>query len=577
MATSKKKNNIKVQGIDKAPTGIMGLDEITNGGFPRGRTTLICGGPGCGKTVFATEFLVKGAVEFNEPGAFITFEESEEELTENVRSLGFDLNELKKDKKLIIDHILVNKGDFQDSGSYDLEGLFVRIGHAIDSIKAKRIVLDTVESLFSGFDNDALMRNELKRLFTFLKKKKVTAVITGEKGIGDLLSRKGFEEYVSDCVVVLDNRVEEQVATRRLRIVKYRGSTHGTNEYPFIIDHKGIAVLPITSLTLKHEVSMERVSSGIKELDSMLSGKGFFRGSSVLISGTAGTGKTIVASSFANAACQRGEKVLYLAFEESPNQLIRNMQSVNLDLESHVKKGRLLIHAERPTLFGLEMHLVAIHKMIKEFKPDILVMDPITNLIRVGKISEVKNMLMRLIDFLKVEGVTAMLTALIEPGDNEAMTDYGVSSLIDTWILLRDLEIDGERNRGIYILKSRGMAHSKQIREFIIGDDGVDIIDVYLGPAGILTGSARASHALNLQSELEQSDMDIKQRQRELERKRKVMESQIAAIQAAYESEADELSRHITREMDHREKVSTITKELKKLRGANGRGNSEKN
>jgi circadian clock protein KaiC len=577
MAKSKKNSNIKVQGIEKAPTGIMGLDEITGGGFPRGRTTLLCGGPGCGKTIFATEFIVRGVMEYGEPGVFVSFEESEQELTENVRSLGFDLDELKKNKKLHIDHILVHKGDFQDSGSFDLEGLFVRIGHAIDSIGAKRVVLDTIETLFFGFENETLLRNELKRLFTFLKKKKVTAVITGEKGVGDMLSRKGFEEYVSDCVIMLDNRVEDQVATRRLRIVKYRGSTHGTNEYPFIIDHNGIAVLPITSLTLRHEVSLERVSSGIKELDSMLSGKGFFRGSSVLISGTAGTGKTILSSSFADAACKRGEKVLYLAFEESPNQLIRNMKSVNLNLEKHVKKGNLLIHAERPTLFGLEMHLVAIHKMIMEFKPDILVMDPITNLIRVGKISEVKSMLMRLIDFLKVNEITAMLTALIEPGDNEAMTDYGVSSLIDTWILLRDLEIDGERNRGIYILKSRGMSHSKQIREFIIGDDGVDIIDVYLGPAGILTGSARAAHALNLQSQLEQSDLDIKQRQRELERKRKLMESQIQAIQAAYESEADEVSRHISRELEHREKVSNITTELKKLRGTNGQRNSTKN
>ena len=476
--------------IEKAKTGIHGLDEITAGGLPQGRPTLICGGPGCGKTLFAMEFIVRGATLFNEPGVFMTFEEKTDELIDNVASLGFDLKKLQQQKKIKLDYVYIQRSEIEETGEYDLDGLFIRLEHAIDSIGAKRVVLDTIENLFAGLSNEAILRAELRRLFQWLKEKKVTAVITGEKGDG-ILTRHGLEEYVSDCVILLDHRVIDQVSTRRLRIIKYRGSVHGTNEYPFLIDEEGISVLPVTSLRLGKDVSTERVSSGIPALDEMLGGKGYYRGSSILISGTSGTGKTTMASMFAKAACQRNERCLFFAFEESPKQIIRNMKSVGLDLEPFIKKKLLEFHSYHPTEHGLEMHLVNIHKLLRNFKPQVVILDPITNLISVGMVREVKSMLMRLIDILQSQNITILFTALSLDTTLTERTDEGISSLVDAWLLLRDIEMNGERNRGLYIMKSRGMKHSKQVREFLITDKGVDLVDIYLGPDGILVGSAR--------------------------------------------------------------------------------------
>jgi circadian clock protein KaiC len=460
--------------LPKARTGIPGLDEITGGGLPKGRPTLVCGGPGCGKTLLAMEFLVRGATQFGEPGAFIAFEETGEELAQNVRSLGFDLDRLVEQKKIALDHVRVEPAEIEETGEYDLEGLFLRLGLAIDAVGAKRVVLDTIEALFGGFANAALLRAELRRLFRWLKNRGVTAVITGERGDGSL-TRQGLEEYVSDCVILLDHRVTEQVSTRRMRIVKYRGTHHGTSEYPFLIDEKGISVMPITSVQLDHEASDERVSSGIPRLDAMLGGEGYFRGSSILVSGTAGTGKSTLAASFARAAAKRGERVLYLAFEESPRQLLRNMRSVGLDLAPAVNKGLLRIHAARPTLHGLEMHLVQIHKMVQEFDPAAVVVDPISNFSSSGTAADAQAMLLRLVDFLKSRQVTALMTHLTGGGKAVEATDVGISSIIDTWLLLRDIESAGERNRGLNVLKSRGMKHSNQIREFLITAEGIQL------------------------------------------------------------------------------------------------------
>ncbi|MFD2146946.1 circadian clock protein KaiC [Mucilaginibacter antarcticus] len=441
--------------LPKTPTGIIGLDEITMGGLPTGRPTLICGSAGCGKTLFSLEFIVRGALQFDEPGVFIAFEEKANELATNVASLGFDLNQLQQEKKIKIDYIHVDKSEIEETGEYDLEGLFIRLGYAIDSIGAKRVVLDTIENLFAGLSNQAILRAELRRLFQFLKEKGVTAIITGERGESSL-TRQGLEEYVSDCVILLDHRIINQISTRRLRIVKYRGSVHGTNEYPFLIDREGISVLPVTSLYLDKEVSHEIVTSGIDSLDAMMSKGGFYKGSSILVSGTAGTGKTSVASTFVDEACKQGDSCLYFAFEESPNQIIRNMRSIGMDLKTHVDKGSLKFHASRPTLYGLEMHLVAIHKAIQKFKPQVVVLDPITNLITVGTVSDVKSMLVRLIDFLQEEQITVMFTALTLNTVVNEQTDEGVSSLVDAWLLIKDIESNGERNRGLYIMKSRG-------------------------------------------------------------------------------------------------------------------------
>jgi circadian clock protein KaiC len=528
--------------LEKTPTGISGLDEITMGGLPKGRPSLICGGPGCGKTLFSLEFIVRGLQEFGDPGVFIAFEEKADELAMNVASLGFDLEQLQESKLLKIDYIHIDKSEIEETGEYDLEGLFIRLGHAIDTVGAKRVVLDTIENLFAGLSNQAILRAELRRLFQFLKDKGVTAIITGERGESSL-TRQGLEEYVSDCVILLDHRIIDQISTRRLRIVKYRGSLHGTNEYPFLIDEEGITVLPVTSLLLDKEVSSDIVSSGIDALDKMLGKGGFFRGSSILMSGTAGTGKTSVAATFADAACKRKERCLYFAFEESPQQIVRNMRSVGLDIQRHIDKGYLQFHASRPTLFGLEMHLVAIHKAIKKFKPDVVVLDPITNLITVGTVSEVKSMLVRLIDFLQQEQITAMFTALSLNNMINEQTDEGVSSLVDAWMMIRDIEINDERNRGLYIMKSRGMKHSNQVREFVITNKGLDLIEVYVGPEGVLTGSAREAQMLLEETGEVLHTHAMSRKDREIVRKRKVLEAKIESLRNEFESTEEELNK----------------------------------
>jgi circadian clock protein KaiC len=518
--------------LPKAPTGIAGLDDITGGGLPRGRPTLVCGGPGCGKTLLAAEFLIRGATQFGEPGAFVSFEETGEELAQNVRSLGFDLEALVEDKKLALDYVRVEPAEIIEAGEYDFEGLFLRLGLAIDSVGAKRIVLDTIESLFGGFTNQALLRSELRRLFRYLKDRGVTALITGERGEGSL-TRQGLEEYVSDCVILLDHRVTDQLSTRRMRIVKYRGSTHGTNEYPFLIDERGISVLPVTGLTLDHTVSDERVSSGIPRLDTMLGGKGYYRGSSILVSGTAGTGKTSIAAHFARETARRGERVLLLAFEESPSQLVRNMRSIGVELQPLVNKGLIRIHASRPTLFGLEMHLVQIHKMIAEFEPSAVIVDPISNLIDSGTQQDARSMLLRLVDFLKAKRITALFTHLTSGAAAREATDVGISSLVDTWLLLRDIELAGERNRGLYVLKSRGMPHSNQIREFLITPEGVQLEDVYVGPEGVLTGSMRAAQEARDAAEALELQQEIEAKQREVDRLRTTLEIRLQDRDAA--------------------------------------------
>jgi circadian clock protein KaiC len=544
MSKTLKKNGSQLNGhlLPKTPTGILGLDEVTMGGLPKGRPTLICGDAGCGKTLMSIEFIVRGAVEFNEPGVFMAFEEKAEELAMNVASLGFDLEKLQKDKRIKLDHVHIDRSEIEETGEYDLDGLFIRLGYAIDSIGAKRVVLDTLENLFAGLKNDTILRTELRRLFHWLKEKGVTAIITGERGDGKL-TRQGLEEYVSDCVILLDHRVIDQISTRRLRIVKYRGSLHGTNEYPFLIDEEGISVLPVTSLKLEKDVSTERVSSGIKTLDNMVGNKGFYKGSSILVSGTAGTGKTSIAASFAYETCMQKKRCLYFAFEESPQQIIRNMRSINIDLQQHVNSGLLKFYASRPTLYGLEMHLVTMYKLIHKFKPDTVVLDPITNLITVGSVSEVKSMLIRLIDFLQAQQITVMFTALTLNTILSDQTDEGVSSLVDAWLLIKDIEYNGERNRGMYVMKSRGMKHSNQVREFIITDNGLDLVDVYLGPDGILTGSARETQQLNEKTGVAMRDYAVNRKDREVDRKRNLLESKIAGLRSEFESVEEELNK----------------------------------
>jgi circadian clock protein KaiC len=557
--------------LPKCTTGIQGLDEITGGGLPKGRPTLVCGGAGCGKTLLGIEFIVRGAMLHDEPGVFLAFEETAEELAQNVRSLGFDLEDLIEKKKLAVDYIHVERSEIEEAGEYDLEGLFIRLGYAIDSIGAKRVVLDTLETLFSGLSNVAILRAELRRLFRWLKDKGVTAVITAERGSGTL-TRHGLEEYVSDCVLLLDHRVEGQISTRRLRIVKYRGSSHSTNEFPFLIDEGGISVLPITSLHLQHKASSERISSGVSALDAMLGGPGFYRGSSVLVSGTAGLGKTSLACHAADACCQRGERCLYFAFEESEAQLLRNMRSIGLDLEPWVKKGLLRIQTGRPTMSGLEMHLASMHKQVEAFEPHLVVVDPISNFVSAGTASEASSMMMRLVDYLKSREITALFTNLNQSGGAVEQTEVDISSLIDTWLLLRDIELDGERNRGLYILKSRGMAHSNQIREFLLTDRGVQLTEVYLGPEGVLTGSARLAQEAKEKATAVQRSLEIETKRGELARRQQALEAQIAVLQLQFQTDKEEMELAITREQAYLEKLDQGRHEMARSRKADSNG-----
>jgi circadian clock protein KaiC len=556
--------------LPKCPTGIQGLDEITGGGLPRGRPTLVCGGAGCGKTLLAAEFLVRGAVQFGEPGVLMAFEETEAELTANVASLGFDLAGLVRRRKVVIDYVHIERSEVQESGEYDLEGLFVRLNHAIDTIGAKRVVLDTLEALFASLPNEAILRAELRRLFRWLKDKGVTAVITAERG-RDQLTRHGLEEYVSDCVILLDHRVNDQIATRHLRVVKYRGALHGTNEFPFLIGEEGISVLPITSLGLNHKISSDRIATGIPRLDAMLGGRGFFRGSSILLTGTPGTGKTIVSANFAHAAALRGERVLFFSFEESPNQIIRNMHSIGLRMEPLVKQGLLRFHSARPSLYGLEMHLATMFKEIATFQPHVVIVDPITSLMDAGADFESKGMVTRLIDYLKGGQVTSLFTSLTHGGHALQQSEMAMSSLMDSWLLLQDFEGNGERNRVLYVLKARGMAHSNQIREFLISDRGIDVVDAYIGPSGVLTGSARAAQTAREKAEALASQQEAARRKRELERKRAALERQISGLRSEHEASAEELRRIDEQVGTQTRLLTTERTELGRLRQADAK------
>jgi len=564
--------------LPKAPTGIIGLDEITGGGLPSGRPTLVCGSAGCGKTMLSMEFLVRGATQFGEPGVFMMFEENAAELTANVRSMGFDLDQLVKEKKIALDHVHIERSEIEETGEYDLEGLFIRLGHAIDSIGAKRVVLDTVEALFAGLPNHGILRAELRRLFRWLKNRGMTAIITGEKGEGNAITRYGLEEYVADCVITLDHRVTEQISTRRLRVLKYRGSAHGTNEYPFLIGERGISVLPITSLRLDHAAPAERLSTGIARLDEMLGRRGVFRGSSVLVSGSPGTGKSSLGATFADAACHRGERTLLFAYEESSAQILRNMRSIGMDLEPWVKQGLLQIHASRPALQGLEQHLVAMHDTVQAFRPAVVVVDPISNLTLERSDSEVKPTLMRLIDFLKQQQITTLFTSLTTGGSGTSAAEdsqVGVSSLMDTWLLLRNVEFNGERNRTLYVLKSRGMVHSNQVREFILSDAGIDLVDVYVGADRVLTGTARVTQAAHEHSAAELRQEDHERKLRQLASRQKAIQAQIAALHAEGEAEEAEVKFAIAQETLQEKNTQQNTAAMAQLRGGTKTNNGD--
>jgi circadian clock protein KaiC len=566
MAKKVKHRSQELTPLQKSPTGIQGLDEITGGGFPQGRTTIVCGGPGCGKTMLGIEFLVRGALEFNEPGVLMAFEETPEDIASNVASLGFDIEDLAAKKKLFLDYISVEPSEIEETGEYDLEALFIRLENAVETIGAKRVMFDTVEALFTGFANPGILRAEFRRLFRWLKDRGLTTVLTAERGEGTL-TRQGLEEYVSDCVILLDHRIKDQISARRMRIVKYRGTKHGADEYPFLIDEHGMSVLPITALQLNHTVSDERVSSGVPDLDEMLEGQGYFRGSTVLLSGTAGSGKTTLAASFADATCRRGERCLYIDFEESPNQVARNMKSVGIDLEPWSKKGLLFHEAWRPTQFGIEMHLLRIHKLIEEVKPQAVILDPITNLISSSSEKEVYSMLLRVIDSMKGLGITAVFVSLTGGGATLEGTNVGISSLTDTWILLRDIELNGERNRCLYVLKSRGMAHSNQLREFVMTDDGIQLVPAYIGAGGVLTGSSRVAQEAKEKADTLLRQQDAQNRQQQFNRKRLALQAQLESLQA----ELADLDREATETgLEERQRVAEL--KLDRDRMAESRG-----
>ena len=557
--------------FEKTPSGIKGLDEITDGGLPKGRPALVSGGPGCGKTLFAMEFIARGIIDYNEPGVFIAFEEKIDDLKRNFTSLGFDLEDLVKTKKLVLDHITIDRTEIEETGEYDLEGLFIRLGAMIDDVGAKRVAIDTLEAIFSGFANEAILRSELRRLFLWLKDRGITAVVTGERG-DRTITKYGLEEYVADCVITLDHRVTNQIATRRLRVVKYRGSIHGTDEYPFLISSEGISVLPITTMSLTHTASTERIATGISRLDTMLGAKGFYRGSSILVSGQAGTGKTSIAATFVNAACRRNEKCLLFIFEESESQFIRNMKSIGMDFEPWIKKGLLKFHAVRPTAYSLEMHLSMMIKLIDEFKPRVIAVDPISNLYPIGDDVQVRSMMMRLIDYAKSLQITGLFTNLSNDSASEAFslepTQMAVSSLMDAWLILKNIEGNGERNRVFSIIKSRGMAHSNQLREFVLSDKGIELLDLYQGTEGVLFGSARMAQQSREVSDRLLRNEEIERKQRELDSKRLVMENEIALLKARFAREEEEMKTVIGQDVYREKAVATAMKEISVQRKA---------
>ena len=540
------RNPSGITGPEKAPTGITGFDQVTGGGVPRGRPTLIAGSAGAGKTLFAIEFLVRGIVEHDEPGVLLAFEEAEGDLATNVASLGFDLPQLVADGKLAIDAFRLDPAEFVETGSFDLEGLFIRLAMAVESVGAKRVVLDTIEILFSALPNPAVIRSELGRLFRWLKERDLTVVITGERGGGDFLTKFGIEEFVSDCVVVLDHRVNDEISTRRLRIVKYRGTLHGTNEYPFLITADGFVVVPITGLGLEHQASHERVLTGVEELDEMLGG-GFFRGSSVMISGSAGTGKTSMAAIVADAACARGERVLFLSFEESPSQLTRNMASIGVDLQRWIDEGLMKVHSVRPTAYGFEEHLAQLHRLLDDFEPSLAVLDAMASLGRAGSRGETSSVVSRDLDLLKGRGITAVMTTLMHATDAET-TQIDVSSLVDTWLLLRNHESNGERNRLLFVIKSRGSAHSNQVREFLLSGEGAALVPVFVGPDGVMTGSARVAQVAQEQREAGHRSQQARQRRLELEQRTSAVEAEIEAMRHQLLRERSELEELLAQE-----------------------------
>jgi circadian clock protein KaiC len=557
--------------LPKALTGITGFDELTYGGLPAGRPTIVCGGPGCGKTMFGMEFLVRGATQFNEPGVLVTFEETADEMARNVASLGFNLKELVARKKLVLEYVRVEPSEIQETGEYDLEGLFIRLQHAVDRIGAKRVTVDTLEAIFSGFSNTGMLRAEIRRMFRWLKDRRLTTVVTAEKGEGTL-TRYGLEEYVSDCVIFLDHRTQDQVSTRRMRVIKYRGSSHGADEYPFLIDDRGFSVLPSSSMRLDHIVSNERVSSGIKDLDAMLEGKGYYVGSSILISGTAGSGKSSLAATFAESVCRSGGRCLYVAFEESQSQAVRNMRSIGIDLEKQVRRGLLRFEAWRPTQAGLELHLLRLHKLVQEHRCQAVIIDPITNL--VGDGNELHSMLMRAVDFLKSQCVTAFFTSLTSGSHRELeQTEVGISSLIDTWLFVRDVELNGERNRCLYILKSRGMAHSNQVREFVMSRQGIRLVPVYLGGGNVLTGSARLSQEARERAEALLRQQSAEEQRRVLQQKRAALDAQITSLRSQFAQEEARVNL-LTEQRERREREIAV--EMDKMIAVRGTGQNQK-
>jgi circadian clock protein KaiC len=476
--TSKKKIIPNRNQLLKCPTGIKGFDEITEGGLPKNGTTLVSGNAGSGKTLFGIDFLIKGATDYNEPGILMSFEETEDELYKDVASLNMDLSGLVSRKKIVLENVVLERKDIQEN-DFNLEGIFVRLEYAIDSIGAKRVVLDSLESLFAGITDIGILRLEIKRLFRWLKEKKVTAIVTGETGQNGSYTRHGLEEYISDCIILLDNRIRDEMATRRVRVIKYRGSSHGTSEYPFVIDNEGLSVIPITSAGLAQPGTDKKVSTGIPSLDKLFKSKGYTRGSTILASGTAGSGKTSFAGAFALESCKRGERCLYFSYEESSGQLIQNLLSIGIDLAPWVEKGLLKIVSLRPSFLGLELHLLNVYKLVDSFKPKAVVVDPLTSLVGEGEYREVSSMITRMIDLFKSRSITTFFTSLVSATfQSNTSGEIGVSSLIDTWIVVRVVE-DNEgrkRTREVFIVKSRGSNHDSDVHKFILSDNGIIVI-----------------------------------------------------------------------------------------------------
>ena len=549
---------------DIVSTGVKGLDDVLGGGIPQGHAMLLVGKPGTGKSILSMEYLLHGIELHKENGVYISFEESEKQIISNAASFGWKFEEMVKKNKLAISYIDMQPEQMRTVGDYDLSALILRVKGAIKKVNARRVVIDGINNLLSTFDDERIIRSDLLRLIREIKEVNATIFITGERG-HDSWSKMGFEEYLADGLMHLDNRTDGNYQTREIQVVKCRGINHYTGKSPFIINSEGMSIRPLITADFDYKVLKSRVSTGIADIDNMLGGKGLYRGSTVYITGPSGAGKTSISSSFANGACSRGERALFLAFEESSDQIIRNMKSIGLSLDKWVNEKLLYFYTARATTNSLEGHLDNIMTMVREVEPTCVVLDPISAFRPIANENETKLMLIRLNDYLRARKITTVFTALSSDGEYSEHADVQLSSIADTWIVVRIMDYKGERNNVMQLMKSRGMSHSRQMKEMYFTGNGLKLQNVYQGPEGVLTGAARIGQEKYEKLKEARNVIEIDKNRKKIERKKSLLEASIEALKHEYEEELEALHAAIEEAEEQNSKIKETRKEIENI------------